>query len=117
MADTRTRAQRNRAIRQENLRQELKARSYLDQIHGILEHNYLGAEMIELQAAKLKLDGYFKLLNKVLPDLKAVEVTGENGGAVQFENLSDDDLDIQIKQVAEQAGIVVALGRAEKATH
>lgn len=36
-------------------------------------------------AYRLLLDSKFRRLNKRLPDLKAVELTGESGGAVQFE--------------------------------
>jgi len=66
-------AKKNRDIRKEALREELKSRAYLNQVHSILESEY---EPDQLPQAKMRLDGYFKLLAKTLPDLKAVEITG-----------------------------------------
>lgn len=38
-----------------------------------------------ISALRAALDAHFKLLNKVLPDLKAVELTGADGGPLQVE--------------------------------
>lgn len=69
-----TRAQRNRKLRNDNLRNELKSREYLRQIHIILD-KLDGVETdLQMKAMQLKLNSYFKLLSKTLPDVKAVEL-------------------------------------------
>jgi len=74
------RAEQNKKIRREALREELKSREYIRQVHKILETD---DEDLNVPAAKLKLDGYFKLLAKTLPDTKAIELTGEEGGPIE----------------------------------
>lgn len=69
-------AKKNKEIRREALREELKSREYIRQVHKILDTD---DESINVPAAKLKLDAYFKLLSKTLPDVKAVEMTGRDG--------------------------------------
>ena len=82
-----SRADENRKIRRESLREELKSREYLRQIHDLLSKDWDAARVAETKA---KLDAYFRLLSKTLPDVKAIELTGEDGGpidaslAVQF---------------------------------
>jgi len=70
------RAEQNKKIRREALREELQSREYIRQVHRILDTD---DESLNVPAAKLKLDGYFKLLAKTLPDVKSVELTGEDG--------------------------------------
>lgn len=73
--DTRTRAQQNRAIRRDALREELKSREYLRQVHMILEElGERGMHPNEVQRLKARMQGYFNLLSKTLPDVKAVEL-------------------------------------------
>lgn len=67
------------------LRDTLQVGYYLKQIHATLEKDYLAdrdSAEIAIKEANMKLGGYFKILNKVLPDLKAVELTGADGGPV-----------------------------------
>ncbi len=69
------RAIENRKIRRESLREELKSRQYLHQIHKLI-----GEEDIkDVAVSKFRVDAYFKLLAKTLPDVKSIELTGENG--------------------------------------
>lgn len=56
-----------RQARQAALREELQSREYLRQIHRILGEDWQPEET-GIQAAKL--NAYFKLLNKSLPDCK-----------------------------------------------
>lgn len=67
---------RRRAMREE-VREKIQAAYHLNQIIEILDDVTLTAE--DVPVARLKIDGHFKLLGKVLPDLKAteVEVSGE----------------------------------------
>lgn len=76
-------AKLNREIRRDALREELKNREYLRRIHGILESEH---EAGDIPQAKMKLDGYFKLLNKTLPDVKATELTGPEGEPIQVDH-------------------------------
>lgn len=69
-----TRAAKNKEVRREALREELKSREYLRQVHHMLEIPW-----DNVPEMKAKMDGYFKLLAKTLPDVKAVELSGEDG--------------------------------------
>jgi len=69
------RAEQNRKIRREALREELKSREYLRQIHKLIEAKTID----DVQISKFRVDAYFKLLAKTLPDVKAIELTGEDG--------------------------------------
>ena len=77
----------NKEVRREALREELQSREYIRQAHAILEKDYMKEEPerreTAIREANMKLGGYFKLLNKTLPDLKAVEVGGTDGGPVE----------------------------------
>lgn len=65
---------KTRQARQAALREELKSREYLRQIHRILEDDWQPEET-GIQSAKL--NAYFKLLNKTLPDAKESTLTLE----------------------------------------
>ena len=101
-----TRAQSNRAIRQEELREFLSKQKLIEKVLDNIK------KMEELKVVvtdgNSQLDGTFelnklksansdriKLINKYLPDLKSAEVTGPDGGAIEFkkvEELSDEEL-------------------------
>ena len=77
-----TRAQQNRAMRQEELRNLLANQGHLQHVLEICNElnepsNALEASMVNRK--KIVIDTKLKLLNKYLPDLKAVEVSGEGG--------------------------------------
>lgn len=93
-----TRAQSNRRIRQEALREQLAEQcrvqhilediKKLDELSGLKLDDFESAEdyIAEHSVAKDKasiikiaMDGRLKLLNKYLPDLKSVEVVDEDG--------------------------------------
>ena len=57
--------------RQNALREELQSREYLRQIHGILDRDWQPEEAAMNSA---KLNGYFRLLAKSLPDCKELPV-------------------------------------------
>ena len=70
-----TRAQKNKDIRRASLREELKSREYLRQVHQILtELGEAGMHPNEVGRLKVRMQGYFNLLSKTLPDVKAVEL-------------------------------------------
>lgn len=77
MADSRTAAQRNRAVRQEQLRDYLANRGLLNKvIESVKEIESAGysIDKDELQARKLVIDTNMKLINKYLGDEKYIEV-------------------------------------------
>lgn len=58
---------KTRQARQAALREELKSREYLRQIHAILEKDW---QPDETAVQSSKLSGYFRLLAKTLPDAR-----------------------------------------------
>lgn len=73
---------RTRKIRHDS---ETRAKIQASQIINRLHKHVMGE--VELDAAQVS--SAKTLLNKVLPDLKAVELTGQNGGPLEFANASD----------------------------
>jgi len=73
--------------RQEELREKLKGAHYLSQIDKCVKEvenaNY-DVSTSELAARKFVVDTNFRRLAKVLPDLKAIEVAGPDGGAINL---------------------------------
>jgi hypothetical protein len=67
---------KNRQARREALREELKSREYLRQIHKILNNELAEKDLPqnEILRMKTRMQGYFNLLSKTLPDVKAVEL-------------------------------------------
>lgn len=90
---------KNRAIRQEALREQLSKQGHLQQVvENIKKMEGQGAAMesTELNAMKYATDARLKLISKYLPDLKLTELTGEGGGPVgvaafEFTPVSDKD--------------------------
>lgn len=83
MSDSNNRAAKNRAIRHEALREQIKADQLIRQT--LVRINKLdagGNDSATVAAIKAANDASLRLLGKVLPDLKAVEVSGEGGGPV-----------------------------------
>jgi len=70
--DSTTYGEKRRQERQEALREFLQGQKYIEAIHNTLE---LDITNDELPAIKFKTETRLKLLNKVLPDLKAIEQT------------------------------------------
>ena len=95
------RPDKNKQRRREALREELKAREYLrqlDQVNDQLTENWQVLSSEQVSALRLKTDLNFKRLSKVLPDLKAIELTGDDGGPlelklVSFLDVSPEQLD------------------------
>lgn len=80
MSDNRSHARRRRAERQDVMREYLAERGKLDYVLDNLEKiERQGAEMLpqELQALKIANEQRIRLLNKYLPDLKAMEISGD----------------------------------------
>ncbi len=81
-----TRAQQNRAIRQDALREQLAKQKHLEQAFECARNlGEPGLESSEVTRIRAKADIHLKLLDKYLPSLKAVENTGEGGGPITIE--------------------------------
>lgn len=89
-----SRAQANRKIRQDALREQLaeqcRLQHVLDNIKKIESLDPLGGNetTVELNILKTANEQRMKLVNKYLPDLKSTELTGEGGGAIAVADLS-----------------------------
>lgn len=84
-----TRGQSNRKIRQEALRDQLAAQGHVQHVVEILTQLIEpkeAFEAIDLQRYKLIIDTKLALIKKYLPDLKQIELTGEDGEAIKTEN-------------------------------
>lgn len=78
-----TRAQANRAVRQEALRDQLAAKGLVQQVieaSDKLADLTQPLEPNEVNRLKAANDARLSLIKKYLPDLKSTEVTGPNGG-------------------------------------
>ena len=84
-----TRAAENRKIRQEALRDQLSSQKLVEKvIDNITKMEQQGAAMEgqELQALKAATESRLKLINKYLPDLKAMELTGDPDSPLEFKH-------------------------------
>jgi len=82
-----TRAHKIRAERQEALREMLSKKCTVEQVIEISNKiAELGGELDALAVTRLKAaaDLKMKLISKYLPDVKAVEISGEGGGDLQI---------------------------------
>jgi len=102
-----TQAQRIRAVRQEELRVRLSNGKHLDHVveyaKKIAELGN-GLESLEVQRLKAAAEIKLKLINKYLPDLKATEITGEGGGAVELTDLTDEQLSAKLRELLDATG-------------
>lgn len=95
MRDTRTEAARQKEVRQEALRQQLSAKGHVQHVIEMAEK--MSDEDIELDRDmvtryKIAIDTKLRLMNKYLPDLKAVEVSG----GLSIADMSDEQLNSEI---------------------
>lgn len=95
-----TRAQQNRAIRQEALREQLAKQKHLEHVVENLkkmEELDGSSERDSFTLNKLKIanEQRMKLLNKYLPDLKNVELANDGGGTltINLVDFSDEEKD------------------------
>lgn len=77
---------RERRMRQD-VRDKIKATTHLNAIIAILEDELITPEMVAVK--KMKLDGHFKILDKVLPNLKQVDINGEVNHTNHEDSLDD----------------------------
>jgi len=92
-----TRAQSNRAIRQEALREQLSSQGHVQHVIEIidkLKQLDTGYDAIQVTRLRVAIDAHLKLANKYIPDLKATEMTGPDGGPLELiaYDLTDTEL-------------------------
>lgn len=90
-----SRAAKNKQIRKEALRDQLSAQGHVQHVIDItdkLADLNIVLESNDVQRLKAAADLKFKLINKYLPDLKAVELTGKDGGKIELQISADDSL-------------------------
>lgn len=75
-ANKTTHAQRRRKESQEALRRRLRGTQFIRRLKEIADA-VLSAEPARVPAMRLQADIYLRLLGKVLPDLKAIEHSGQ----------------------------------------
>jgi len=81
-----TRAQENKAIRTKAIREQLSAQGHVQHVIDIsnkLADLATPLENTDIQRLKAAADIKARLIGKYLPDLKAVEVTGEDGKPIE----------------------------------
>ena len=93
-----TKAQLNRQVRQEALREQLSQQGheqYISEIISNLSDPELEYDSLWVQRLKAAADLRLKLMAKYIPDLKSQELTGPEGGdlviAVQRKRFDGDD--------------------------
>lgn len=89
MARGESRADQNRKIRREELRAKLAAGGHVDHVIDIankLSDLDEDIDPITIQRLKAAADIKKGLIAKYLPDVKAVELTGEDGGDIKTDN-------------------------------
>ena len=89
MPDTRGQARKNRAIRQESLRELLSQQGHEQHVLDLCEklqdlENEKQLDSVEVQRLKIVIDTKIKLMNKYIPDLKAIEHSGEDGEPIKI---------------------------------
>ena len=92
---------RNRTDAADPLHEKTRAKIQTSQLVNRLNANSLGdldKEMTTGQIASARI-----LLDKSLPSLQAVELTGQGGGPVQYEDLTDEDIDDKLAKLEKES--------------
>lgn len=89
-SDKSTHAARRRLESRNGLRLKLRGAQYIRRLHEIADKAE-SADKDYVPGLRLKAEVYFKLLNKILPDLRAMEHTGEISLA-RAEELTNEQL-------------------------
>jgi hypothetical protein len=83
-----TAAQRNRKIRQDALREQLSKQKHVEKLIDIAEKvTEPEFKNEDLPKYRLKADIHLSLIKKYLPDLKAMEITGDADNPVTIEKI------------------------------
>ncbi len=106
----------------EHLRLELKAREYIQVCHTVIDKLLVGEETVKaidgseervpldrarVQALKSAMDGSLRLLDRVLPPLKAVEVSDSLEKQADPTRLTTSELHQLIKKMGKRAPVTI----------
>ena len=85
MRDSATAKAKNKRLRQDNLREQLAAQGHLNHVINIMnelnnEANEIDPLMVDRK--KFVINTKLKLINKYLPDLKSIELSGDEDSPV-----------------------------------
>jgi len=100
-----TRAQQNKSIRQEALREQLSAQGHVQQAVVIIDKLTdlsVDLDSLHIQRLNIAMGGHFKLINKYLPELKASEMSliDEDGRTTGFKvEFTNDKRDSDTSEV------------------
>lgn len=86
-----SRANANRRIRQEALREQLSNQGHVQHVvDNINKIEDLGGDLDSNEVNRLKIatEQRLRLINKYLPDLKSSEITGEGGDAIEVTDVT-----------------------------
>lgn len=100
-----TRAQANRAIRQEALRAQLENQGHIQHVSDLVDKIKNPDEVIDdhmLGRYKIAIDAKLRLVNKYLPDLKATEVSGVDGGPIMVSALTKEEAEKISKELEDK---------------
>ena len=113
------RLEKNRAVRQEALREQLQANQLIAQtLDRVKKLDGLNLEPNQIAAIKAANDASLRLLNKVLPDLKAMELSQDPENPVfSDERALDSALGRLIEAVASAEGRVAASATGKGPVH
>jgi hypothetical protein len=98
-----TRAQLNRKVRQDALRDQLEAQGHIQHVSDIAHKlQDLEQDLDQLQVSRLKaaIDGKKILIDKYLPTLKQTDSTVEAN--ISYTEMSDDELQQRLEYLREQ---------------
>ena len=82
-----TRAQTNRKIRQDSLREQLANQKHLEKVlDSINKLEELDTQLDSVEVSRIKgaIESRIKLVSKYLPDLKSIELSGDEDYPVQI---------------------------------
>lgn len=63
-------------------------------VNRLQKHGFGEVELSNTQVKAIQI-----LLDKSLPNLQAIQLTGEGGGPVQYANMTDEQLDQRLKEL------------------
>ena len=95
-----SRANANRKVRQDALREQLSKQKHVEKVVenlGKLGDLEVGLDSLQIQRLKAANDGHLKLIAKYLPDTKAVEI--DLNGSLSVTNLSDEEINERLKEL------------------
>lgn len=88
-----SRAQANKAIRQEALREQLSNQKHVEHVIELIKKvQDFGTDLdaLQIQRVKIAIDARMKLVGKYLPDLKAMELSGEVSNGQSRDSLVEE---------------------------